>query len=78
MYATFAAKSSDRDMNIVFVGSGNTAVVLARLCKQKGHTILQFLSRHPERAAQAAAEYNCSSGSLSEIPDGKYFSSDFR
>jgi predicted short-subunit dehydrogenase-like oxidoreductase (DUF2520 family) len=32
-------------MNIVFLGSGNTATVLAKLAHQKGHTVLQVWSR---------------------------------
>lgn len=43
-------------MNIVFLGSGNTATVLARLMVQKGHRILQVWSRNTTHAMQLAGE----------------------
>lgn len=43
-------------MNIVFLGSGNAATVLARLMYQKGHRILQVWSRNAAHAVQLANE----------------------
>jgi predicted short-subunit dehydrogenase-like oxidoreductase (DUF2520 family) len=45
-------------MDIVFLGSGNTATALARLMLQKGHRILQIWSRNSEHAKQLALEVN--------------------
>jgi predicted short-subunit dehydrogenase-like oxidoreductase (DUF2520 family) len=46
-------------MQIVIIGSGNVATVLGRLCKQKGHTILQVMSRNEENAKTLAQELGC-------------------
>lgn len=50
------------------VGSGNVATVLSRLMKQKGHHVVQVLSRHAAHAETLAAETGSSSGDLSFIP----------
>jgi predicted short-subunit dehydrogenase-like oxidoreductase (DUF2520 family) len=46
-------------MQIVIIGSGNVAAVLGRLCKQKGHTIMQVISRNALHAKLLADELNC-------------------
>jgi predicted short-subunit dehydrogenase-like oxidoreductase (DUF2520 family) len=46
-------------MQIVIIGSGNVATVLSRLFKQKGHTILQIISRNIDNAKILAEELNC-------------------
>jgi predicted short-subunit dehydrogenase-like oxidoreductase (DUF2520 family) len=43
-------------MKIVFIGSGNVATVLARMCVQHGHEILQVLSRNLLHAQTIAQE----------------------
>lgn len=54
-------------MNIVLIGSGNVATVLGRLCKQKGHKIVQVMSRHTENAKTLATEL----GAAYDNYDGK-------
>ena len=55
-------------MNIVFLGSGNTATVLARLMHQKGHRILQVWSRNAAKALPLATEVGADSiNRLSDI-----------
>lgn len=46
-------------MQIVIIGSGNVASVLGRLCKQKGHEIVQVVSRNEANAKLLADELNC-------------------
>ena len=46
-------------MQIVIIGSGNVASVLGRLCKQKGHEIVQVMSRNAAHAKLLADELNC-------------------
>jgi predicted short-subunit dehydrogenase-like oxidoreductase (DUF2520 family) len=41
-------------MNIVFIGSGNAATLLAKLMHAKGHTILQVWSRNAQHALRLA------------------------
>lgn len=48
-------------MDIVIIGSGNTAAVLGRKFKQAGHTILQILSRNASDATQLAYEWDTES-----------------
>ena len=48
-------------MNIVIIGTGNTATVLGRKLKQAGHTIVQVAGRKPAPAVLLAAELNASS-----------------
>lgn len=45
-------------MNIVILGSGHAATVLAKLMQSKGHTILQVWSRNPVHAQELAAKVN--------------------
>ena len=47
-------------MNIVLIGSGNTATVLGRKIAAAGHRIIQVFSRKEEHAAALAAVWNCS------------------
>ena len=47
-------------MDIVIIGSGNTATVLARLMKKTNHNILQVVSRNEEHARILAEELSCS------------------
>lgn len=56
-------------MNITFVGCGNVAIVLARLCTTNGHIIKQVIARNLTAAEKFAAEFNCSHSSFNEIPD---------
>ena len=46
-------------MRVVIIGSGNVASVLGRLIKQKGHEILQVISRNAVHAQILAAELEC-------------------
>lgn len=46
-------------MQIVIIGSGNVASVLGRLCKQRGHEIMQVVSRNAAHAKLLANELNC-------------------
>ncbi len=46
-------------MEIVIIGSGNVASVIGRLCKQKGHEIVQVVSRNAAHAKSLADELNC-------------------
>lgn len=55
-------------MNICMAGSGNVATVLSRLMMQKGHRVVQVLSRHAAHAEILAAETGASAGDLSSTP----------
>lgn len=46
-------------MRIVIIGSGNVASVLGRLIKQKGHEIVQVISRNVNHARVLAEELQC-------------------
>lgn len=56
-------------MNITFVGCGNVAVVLARLCFAQGHIIKQVIARNLAVREKFATDFNCSHISFDEIPD---------
>lgn len=56
-------------MKISFIGTGNCATVLARLSKQKGHTVLQFIGRNEASGKALAAEMQAGFISLSQAPD---------
>ena len=47
-------------MDIVIIGSGNVATVLGRLCVQKGHKVVQVISRNATHAKVLADELGCS------------------
>ena len=46
-------------MRVVIIGSGNVASVLGRLLKQKGHEIVQVISRNAVHAQILASELQC-------------------
>ena len=48
-------------MRVVIIGSGNVASVLGRLLKQKGHEIVQVISRNAVHAQILASELQCPS-----------------
>lgn len=56
-------------MKVVIVGAGNVATVLGRLIKDKGHTILQVVSRAADSAAILAKELNCAFTDNSDVID---------
>jgi predicted short-subunit dehydrogenase-like oxidoreductase (DUF2520 family) len=53
-------------MQIVIIGSGNVATVLGRLCKQRGHEIVQVVSRNVANAKLLADELNCAYADYNE------------
>ena len=53
-------------MQIVIIGSGNVASVLGRLCKQRGHEIVQVVSRNAGHAKLLADELNCAYADYNE------------
>ena len=55
-------------MKICMVGSGNVATVLSKLMKQRGHDVVQVLSRHAAHAEILAAETGASSAGDFSIP----------
>ncbi len=55
-------------MNIVILGSGNTATVLAKMMHAAGHTIVQVWSRNQQHAAELAGQVQAKAiTSLAEI-----------
>lgn len=48
-------------MNIVIIGSGNTAAILGRKFKRAGHHILQVVSRNASAASELAYEWDTES-----------------
>ncbi len=53
-------------MQIVIIGSGNVASVLGRLCKQRGHEIVQVVSRNTSHAKLLADELKCAYADYNE------------
>jgi len=53
-------------MKVVIIGSGNVASVLGRLCKQRGHEVVQVVSRHAAHAKLLADELGCSYADYNE------------
>lgn len=53
-------------MNIVMLGSGNTATVFCRLIDKAQHHIVQVVSRNEENAKTLAAEFNTAYGQLND------------
>jgi predicted short-subunit dehydrogenase-like oxidoreductase (DUF2520 family) len=53
-------------MQVVIIGSGNVASVLGRLCKQRGHEIVQVVSRNAAHAKLLADELNCAYADYNE------------
>ncbi len=56
-------------MKVVIIGSGNVATVLSRLLIEKGHNILQVMSRNIDNARQLAEELNVNYSDLNGQPD---------
>ena len=56
-------------MNITFVGCGNVATALAKLCVKNGHTIKQVIARNEKAGKMFAEAYNCSYINLKDTPD---------
>ena len=59
----------DTVMKIVLIGSGNVATVLGRLCKQRGHDVIQVMSRHTENAQKLAEELGCAYANYDGVTD---------
>jgi len=55
-------------MRVSFIGSGNTATVMGRLCKQKGHQIQDIIARKEEGGKQLAGELGGNYVSFKEKP----------
>ncbi len=55
-------------MNITFVGCGNVANVLARLCENKGHSITQVIARNKIAGEEFANKFKCSIIGFNEVP----------
>lgn len=60
-------------MNIVMIGTGNTATVFCRLIAGSGHEIVQIVGRNQAHAAALAEQYGTHPGNLS---DTAYLSAD--
>ena len=56
-------------MNVTFIGSGNCAMVLARLCRQKGQHVKQIISRNEISGSALAEETGASYINMTGIPD---------
>ncbi len=46
-------------MKIVIIGTGNTAFVLGRLIKERGHSIIQVIGRNPAEATRLSKVLDC-------------------
>lgn len=53
-------------MKITFVGCGNVATVLARLCAEKGHEIKQVIARNQLAGEEFAKRFSCSITNFNE------------
>ena len=56
-------------MKIAMIGSGNVATVLGRLIVQKGHQVVQVISRDASHAKILAAEFGASFADFNGQPD---------
>lgn len=56
-------------MEIVIIGTGNTAAVLGRMLKAAGHTILQVFGRNASAASELAYELDCESTNYWAVVD---------
>lgn len=56
-------------MRVTFIGSGNTATILARLCKQNGHQVLQIITRNAAAGKDLANQIGCSYINIKEKAD---------
>ena len=55
-------------MKITFVGCGNVAIVLARLCVERGHEIIQVVARNKIAGEDFAKMFSCSLINFNEQP----------
>jgi predicted short-subunit dehydrogenase-like oxidoreductase (DUF2520 family) len=62
-------------MDIVMIGSGNTATILGRKCKAAGHNIVQVLSRNAAAASELAYEWDTESANYITLlnPDAQVY-----
>ena len=58
-------------MNITFVGSGNVATVLARLCEEKGHNIQQVIARNKIAGDEFAKKFTCGFVNFKDQPNNE-------
>ena len=56
-------------MNITFVGCGNVATVMARLCEEKGHNIQQVVARNKIGGEEFAKRFACNLTRFNDQPD---------
>lgn len=56
-------------MNITFIGCGNVATVIARLCEDKGHKIEQVIARDKIAGEEFAKRFNCLLVNFNEQPN---------
>jgi predicted short-subunit dehydrogenase-like oxidoreductase (DUF2520 family) len=57
-------------MDVVIIGSGNVATVLARKIKAANHTIVQVVGRNAEKVALLAEEMGCKTGDFATVDKG--------
>lgn len=55
-------------MNVVIVGSGNVATIMAKVIHKAGHDIVQILGRNENHAKELAKIYSCEWGSFKSTP----------
>ncbi len=56
-------------MNITFVGCGNVASVIARLCEEKGYIIQQVIARNKIAGEEFAQKFKCDLVNFNEHPN---------
>ena len=56
-------------MNITFVGCGNVATVMARLCQEKGHNIQHVIARNKIAGGEFAQKFKCDLVNFNEQPN---------
>ena len=55
-------------MKITFVGCGNVATVIAKLCTEKGHEIVQVIARNKIAGEEFTKRFSCSIANFSDNP----------
>lgn len=55
-------------MKITFVGCGNVATVMAKLCTEKGHKIIQVIARNKIAGNEFAKRFSCSMANFNDNP----------
>ena len=55
-------------MKITFVGCGNVATVLAKLCIEKGHEIVQVIARNKITGEEFAKKFSCTRADFMDNP----------